>query len=69
MKKTMKIEGMDCVHCQAKVQKALSGVAGVSSVSVDLKKGTAAISAADSVTDDALSIAVTDAGYDVVSIQ
>ncbi len=36
-----KIEGMSCIHCKMKVEKALKGVSGVISVQVELagKKG------------------------------
>jgi copper chaperone len=35
------IEGMSCEHCKMTVEKAVSSVEGVSSVSVDLKSGKA----------------------------
>ena len=38
MRKTLKIEGMMCQHCVARVTKALQEVEGVESVEVDLKK-------------------------------
>jgi copper chaperone CopZ len=36
-KKIMKIEGMTCGHCQARVEKALNAISGVTA-NVDLKK-------------------------------
>lgn len=69
MKTTIKIEGMHCGGCVKSVEKALGAVPGVSSVSVDLDKGTAEIAGDDSVRADMLKTAVEDAGYDVVSNQ
>ena len=63
METVLKIEGMMCAHCQARVENALKAVAGVTAVTVDLEKGTAAVTGqADAA---ALSKAVTDAGYTV----
>lgn len=62
--RTLRVEGMMCQHCVAHVRKALEGVAGVSSVSVDLDAGTAEVEAADDVADEALVTAVTEAGYE-----
>lgn len=69
MNKTMKIEGMTCGHCTASVEKALRAVPGVTDVKVDLASKSAAVTAADSVTDAALSSAVDEIGFDVVGIQ
>ena len=68
MKKTLKIEGMMCQHCVAHVTKALSGVSGVASVEVNLKKKTAEVSLSESVADESLIAAVTEAGYEVKKI-
>jgi copper ion binding protein len=63
-KMELKIEGMMCNHCKMAVEKALGGVDGVTSVTVDLegKKATVEGAAAR----DALVQAVVDAGYEVV---
>ena len=66
MEKTMKIEGMMCAHCSGRVEKALNDIPGVTA-SVNLEAGTAAVQG--DVSDEALTKAVTDAGYTVVSIQ
>ena len=68
MTKTMTINGMMCAHCQAHVEKALNAIDGVSAA-VDLAAGTAAITLTGDVADDMLKKAVTEAGYEVVSIQ
>ena len=67
MNKTMKIEGMMCPHCSGRVEKVLNALDGVTAT-VDLHAGTAAVTCADSVSDDVLRKAVEDAGYDVVGI-
>ena len=67
MKKTMVIEGMSCGHCSARVEKALNALDGVSA-KVDLEAKTAAIETEGRVSDEQLRAAVTDAGYDVVSL-
>ncbi|MBQ7913626.1 MAG: cadmium-translocating P-type ATPase [Clostridia bacterium] len=68
MKKTLKIDGMMCQRCVAHVNKALSGVQGVVSVDVNLKKKLAIVETDGSVTDEALVSAVTEAGYEVKKI-
>lgn len=68
MKKILKIEGMMCVRCVAHVTKALSGVAGVSKVDVNLKKKTATVEFSEDVVNETLIAAVTEAGYEVKKI-
>ncbi len=62
----MKIEGMMCGHCQARVKSALEAVEGVKSADVDHTKGTAVV-VCDGVKGEALVSAVTSAGYKVIS--
>ena len=69
MKKTIGIEGMMCMHCVKHVHDALEKVEGVESVDVSLENKNAVISASESVTDDALRNAVTEAGYEVTGIE
>ena len=60
----LRVLGMTCGHCQAKVEKALKGIAGVYSAIIDLPDGEAEIDFDDdSVTTDQLVAAVTKAGY------
>jgi Cu+-exporting ATPase len=68
MTKTLVVEGMMCAHCKARVEKVLSEVAGVTSAVVDLEAKTATVTAADSVSAETLSAAVTNAGYEVKSV-
>ena len=67
MTKTMTIEGMMCTHCSGRVESALNAIDGVSA-KVDLEKKTAAVTLSADVSDEVLRKAVTDAGYEVVSI-
>lgn len=69
MKKIITINGMSCNHCKAAVEKALSDIDGVSGAKVDLKKKTATVSLGSEVTDDVLKNAVTEAGYEPVSVE
>ncbi|HBA98042.1 MAG TPA: heavy metal translocating P-type ATPase [Lachnospiraceae bacterium] len=68
MTKKIIIEGMMCEHCTGRVEKALRAVAGVTDVVMDLE-GKSATVTADNAGDDVLKMAVTDAGYEVVSIE
>lgn len=63
MTKTYKIEGMNCSHCKASVEKAIKGVEGVDSVEVDLSSGLATVSG--DMEDDKISEAVRLAGFDI----
>ena len=54
MKKTMKIEGMMCGHCEATVKKALEGLDGVASAEVSHEAGTAVVELSADVADDVL---------------
>ena len=69
MKKTMKIEGLMCMHCDARVKKCLEALEGVDEAVVSHETGTAVVTAADSVTDEVLKKAVEDQDYKVISIE
>ena len=62
------VDNMTCPHCSARVEKALLGVAGVSSAVVNLKKKQAVVTLSASVDNKALTDAVVAAGYPVRSI-
>ena len=68
MEKTMKIEGMMCAHCEARVKKALEAVEGVASAAVSHEAGTAIVTLAADVPGEALKKAVEDQDYTVVSV-
>jgi copper chaperone len=60
----LRVTGMTCGHCQAKVEKALKGIAGVYSAVIDLPDGEAEIDFNDdTVTTQQLVAAVANAGY------
>ena len=67
MTRTMTIEGMMCMHCQGRVEKALNALDGVTAT-VNLEAKTATVTCTEGTDDAALTKAVTDAGYEVVSI-
>lgn len=60
---TLKIDGMMCPHCEARVKKALEGVEGVSEAVVSHVEGTAVITG--NASEELLRKAVEDAGYEV----
>lgn len=69
MKKIVKVDGMNCSHCQAKVESALSALDGVSEAKVNLKKKIAVVTLEKEVNDDTLLKAVNDAGFKGVSVE
>ena len=68
MTKVMTIEGMMCGHCTGRVQKALEAIEGVSAVTMSLEAKTATVELGAEVSDEALTGAVTQAGYEVKGI-
>ena len=69
MKKTMKIEGMMCGHCEARVKKCLEALEGVEEAVVSHEEGTAVVTMKTEVSDEALKKAVEDQDYKVLQIQ
>ena len=69
MKKTIKIEGMMCPHCEATVRKALMALDGVEGAEVSHEKGTAIVTLSSDVADEILAKAVTDKDYEVTGIE
>ena len=68
MKKTLKIEGMMCGHCEMHTKKALEALDGVAKAEVSHENGTAVVTLEKEVSDDTLKQAVTDQGYQVINI-
>ena len=66
MIQTKTVKGMTCSHCALSVTEAVSDVAGVRAVDVDLATGRLAVSG-NEVSDAAIAAAVADAGYEVAS--
>ena len=69
MTKTMKIEGMMCGHCEARVKKVLEALAEVDSAEVSHEAGTAVVTLNSGVQDEVLKKTVEDQDYKVTSIQ
>ncbi len=69
MEKTMKIEGMMCAHCEARVKKALEALPEVSEAVVSYESGTAVVTLSNALDDAALKKAVEDQEYTVTAIQ
>lgn len=69
MKKTVKIEGMMCPHCQARVNKILSAMEGVDAVTVSLEDKAAYLTLSADVSNDAITKIITDNGYTVIGIE
>jgi copper chaperone CopZ len=67
MTKTLDVEGMTCKHCVMHVTQALKGLAGVTTVQVDLATKKAVVEGTN-LDDSAMKAAVADAGYEVVAI-
>ena len=68
MTKTMSIEGMMCMHCEARVKKVLEAIDQVSSAEVSHEKGTAIVTLNAEVDDEVLKKAVEDQDYKVTKI-
>ena len=69
MEKTMKIEGMMCPHCEARVKKTLEDMAQVKEAVVSHADGTAVVKLAEAVDNDVLKKTIEDQGYKVLDIQ
>ncbi|MDO4312966.1 MAG: heavy metal translocating P-type ATPase [Eubacteriales bacterium] len=69
MTKTMKIEGMMCGHCEARVKKVLEALAQVESAEVSHEAGSAVVTLNGEIADDVLKKTVEDQDYKVISIQ
>ncbi len=65
MKDTLKIEGMMCPHCEARVKNALEALPEVDSALVSHKSGTAEVTLNAEIAHEALAAAVTAQGYEV----
>ena len=68
MEKTLKIEGMMCPHCEARVKGALEALEGVSAAVVSHERGTAVVTLTAPVEDAVLKKTVEDAGYTVTDL-
>ena len=69
MTKTMKIEGMMCGHCEARVKKTLEKIEGVAEAQVSHTAGTAVLTLSAPVDDEVLRKAVEEQDYKVLGIE
>ena len=69
MTKTMKIEGMMCGHCEARVKKALEALPEVEEAVVSHESGTAEVKLQAEIADEVLKKAVENQDYEVTSIE
>ena len=69
MTKTMKIEGMMCGHCEARVKKVLEALPQVEGAAVSHEAGTAVVTLNAELADEVLKKTVEDQDYKVISIQ
>ena len=68
MEKKMEISGMMCMHCSARVKKALESIDGVASAEVSHESGSAAVRLLETVSDEVLKKTVENSGYKVTAI-
>ena len=69
MIKTMKIEGMMCGHCEARVKKCLEALPEVAEAVVNHEQGTAVLTLSSEIADDVLKKTVEEQDYTVLEIQ
>lgn len=69
MTKTLKVEGMMCPHCEARVKKALEAIPDVESAVADHTRGTAVVTLHAPVADEVLTAAVEAQDYKVLGVE
>ena len=69
MKKTMNIEGMMCMHCEARVKKVLEALPEVTEAVVSHTAGTAVVTLNSALADDVLKKTVEDQDYKVLGLE
>lgn len=65
MEKTLKVNGMMCMHCEAHVKKALEEIDGVIEATASHEAGTATVKLSKDVSYDVLKKVIEDQGYTV----
>lgn len=66
MEKILKVDGMTCGHCKARVEKVVSVIDGVDSVEVDLASKNVTVKMSKDISEQTLSDVIVDAGYEVI---
>ena len=69
MEKIMKIEGMMCGHCEARVKKVLEKLAEVDEAIVSFEAGTAIVKLNAEIENEVLTAVVEDQDYTVLSVE
>ena len=69
MTKTMKIEGMRCMHCEARVKKTLEALPEVAEAVVSHEAGTAVVTLNADLSNEALTKVIEDQDYKVISVE
>lgn len=69
MKKTLKVEGMMCAHCEGRVKSALEEISGVANANASHESGTVVVELSGDVSDDMLKEKVEAQGYKVLSVE
>ena len=69
IKKIISVEGMHCNHCAGSVEKAVAALEGVKSVKVNLDKKVCVAKLSGEVSDDCITSAVKELGFDVIGIE
>ena len=67
MTKIIKVEGMMCPHCEARVKKTLEALAGVAAAQPDHKRGEVTLTLESEVPSSVIAEALSDQGYEVVN--
>lgn len=66
MERILKVDGMTCGHCKARVEKVVSAIDGVDSVEVDLASKNVTVKMSKDISEQTLSDVIVDAGYEVI---
>ncbi|MCG3718855.1 HAD-IC family P-type ATPase, partial [Aliarcobacter butzleri] len=66
MERILKVDGMTCGHCKARVEKVVSAIDGVDSVDVDLASKNVTVKMSKDISEQTLSDVIVDAGYEVI---
>ena len=66
MEKTLKVEGMMCGHCEARVKKAVEALDGVTEAVASHESGTVVVKMSKDVATDAIKAAIEAQDYKVV---
>lgn len=67
IEKTLLIKGMSCMHCSARVEKALNAIDGVEA-KVDLNSNSALVKLSKEISDETFKTAVDNVGYECVGV-